>query len=222
MQSEKAALRWFSFSTFLIWDSLLKGFPVILYKTVPFDLMTRLSFCHCQIIWNNILFKAFLSGATVLNIRSMRGNAVHKNNWSKNKLFADLTNCRTSLSWTWSQRWDQHVLMWHWALKVRRHESLLPAPQRIKLTKYAWQAAEWRTPECTRCMHGLSLRTKSPQVTVQNIPDENTDVTRLPTHWRVQKANAGTSNAVNTVILKKLGVMWPRHCAHTSSDFAFH
>lgn len=75
-------------------------------------------------------------------------------------------------------------------------------------------------------MHGLSLRTKSPQVTVQNIPDENTDVTSLPTHWRVQKANAGTSNAANTVILvswwEKLDVMWPRHCAHTSSDFAFH
>lgn len=39
-------------------------------------------------------------------------------------------------------------------------------------------------------MHGLSLKTKSPQVTVQNIPAENTDVTSLPTHRGVQsKAN---------------------------------
>lgn len=35
-------------------------------------------------------------------------------------------------------------------------------------------------------MHGLSLKTKSPQVTVQNIPAENTDVTSLPTHLCVQ------------------------------------
>lgn len=51
--------------------------------------------------------------------------------------------------------------MWHWALKVRRHESLLRAPPRIKLTKYAWQAAEWRTPECTQtCTARLSSALK--------------------------------------------------------------
>lgn len=31
-------------------------------------------------------------------------------------------------------------------------------------------------------MNGLSLKTKSPQVTFQNIPAENTDVPNLPTH----------------------------------------
>lgn len=35
-------------------------------------------------------------------------------------------------------------------------------------------------------MHGLSLKTKSPQVTVQNIPAKNTDVTSLPTYLCVQ------------------------------------
>lgn len=36
-------------------------------------------------------------------------------------------------------------------------------------------------------MHNLSLKTKSPQVTVQNISAENTDAARLPTHPSIQK-----------------------------------
>ena len=44
-------------------------------------------------------------------------------------------------------------------------------------------------------MQSLSLKTKSPQVTVQNIPAENTDVTCLLTP-KCTKANATTYNAV--------------------------
>lgn len=79
---------------------------------------------------------------------------------------------RTERFWsrTWNPRQDQHVLMWHWALWARTHESLLLAPQRIKLTKCAWQAAEWRTPQSARQRAWLVLEKPNLQVTVWKYP----------------------------------------------------
>lgn len=117
--------------------------------------------------------------------------------------------------WFWSQTWnprqDQHVLMWHWALRARRHESLLLAPRRIKLTKCAWQAAEWRTPQSACQRARLVLEKPNLQVTVWKYPRCDWPahtVTLARTHTQT---NGSACNAVNAAMLQprweELGVI---------------
>lgn len=66
-------------------------------------------------------------------------------------------------------------------------------------------------------MHNPSLKTKSPQVTVQNISAENTDAARLPTH-QVDKSKRWRAHSCAKTCDKEGVVMFTHWCKDNKNE----